>query len=456
MSKLFRSGWRFITCAGCLLMASPAWAQTIVTLSFDDTYAEHWEAARRMERYGMRGTFYVNRPRLDRRGYMSTQDVLNLQTRGHDVGGHTCHHPNLAKLVEQDIGELTRQICDDRAGLLSLGINARNFAYPFGANNAQVQQVVASCGYSTAREVGDLRHDDSCFSCPVAETVPPENVMRLRTLKSMGKHITLASYQQAIMDAERLGEPGWVILVMHHIGVANEAYSIDWETYDALLSWLAARGSLGTQVQSVAQVVQADTQPGMWGPPPAGRQAWDNMLLNGGLDYYHDSEGSDVPDCWRRAGWGDNTYSWWREDEGPGNYAQTVTIDSWQEGARRLISKQDLGACAPLVEPGSRYRLRVNYRATALTYFMIYYRNSDGSWRDWARSPNIAPTTRFHTVTWDTPPLPPDAVAASVGLSITHQGTLTVDDFRLTQMGPYTPLGALHLDGGVILPDSDD
>ncbi len=77
-------------------------------------------------------------------------------------------------------------------------MNARNFAYPFGANNEQVQKVVASCGYNTAREVGDLRHEDSCFSCPVAETVPPQNPMRLRTLKSMGQRITLASYQETI------------------------------------------------------------------------------------------------------------------------------------------------------------------------------------------------------------------------------------------------------------------
>ncbi len=109
MAIVNRFLWHTLVCAACLLLATPARAQTIVTLSFDDTYAEHWEAARRMETYGMRGTFYVNRPRLDRRGFMSTKDVLSLQARGHDVGGHTSHHPNLARLVEQDIGELTRQ-----------------------------------------------------------------------------------------------------------------------------------------------------------------------------------------------------------------------------------------------------------------------------------------------------------------------------------------------------------
>ena len=107
-----------------------------ISLTFDDTYGPQLEAAAILEAHGLRGTFYVNSPQLhratanpDAHSSMSIGDVLGMQARGHEIGGHTLGHLSLTDVPEV---ERIREILGDRAQLVHLGLDARSFAYPYG------------------------------------------------------------------------------------------------------------------------------------------------------------------------------------------------------------------------------------------------------------------------------------------------------------------------------------
>ena len=111
--------------------------------------------------HGMRGTYYINTG--DMWG-MSWSQIHDLADAGHEIGGHTLDHADLTSL---STAEATRQVCDDRNNLIAQGFTATSFAYPYGRNNASVQQVVRNCGYTSARDV-----TGGTETIPPAEPVP--------------------------------------------------------------------------------------------------------------------------------------------------------------------------------------------------------------------------------------------------------------------------------------------
>ena len=402
----------------------PALARAIVTLTFDDTLAEHEEAARLLEEHGLHGTFFVNSPRLGQRGYLQLHALQSLQAAGHEIGGHTVHHPRLASL---DPGEMERQICDDRANLLLAGFDVQSFAYPFGLANSGVQAAAASCGYNSARGVGGLSGPEIR-----GESTPPANPLYLRTLGSLQCDTNVFAIIDSLQRAALANETTWFILVLHHLmPTCEEPYTLSWGAFVQLLDWLEDEAGEELQVRTLQQVLGGATQPAVRGRPAPVRSTHGNLLLNASLETYSDPSRLS-PDCWQQAGWGDNEYAWLRDaNAARGAYAQTVTITRHATGARRLVTAQDLGACAPRALPGQAYLLTSWYRSSAPVYWMIYYRDARSTWHPWAVSPVFSPSERFAYRMWRTPPIPAEAEALSVGLSIASPGSLTVDDVSL-------------------------
>jgi peptidoglycan/xylan/chitin deacetylase (PgdA/CDA1 family) len=126
-----------------------------------------------------------------------------------------------------------------------------------------------------------------------------------------------------------------------------------------------------------------------------------------------------------------------------GNWAETVSVTSWQAGDAKLVltQRQSEASCLAAVTPGARYSLWVwytgswNYSGTNPTKVSIatYYRNPSGAWVYWQGSPLLAPTTSWNLANFQTAPLPAGATAISFGLAIQGVGTLTTDDYAMAQ-----------------------
>ncbi len=410
-------------------MASAAAAShppVVVSLTFDDTLADQMQADTMMANHGMHGTFYINSSRLGSTDYMTTSDALSLQAHGNEVGGHTVTHANLPTLTTD---EAKRQVCNDRVGLLGVGLRVTDFAYPFGAENSTDEKIVRDCGYNSARGIGDIVSPGTCDGCPFAETIPPLNAYALDTPDSIKDNNTLQDMENYVLQAEQ-HSGGWVILVMHHICDDCNLYSVPAAQLDAFLSWLAPRASTGTTVKTVNEVIGGSLSPGVNGPQPPPPPSTTNLLRNPSMESINSSDG--IPTCWQRGGYGTNSFTWSNtSDAQSGSTAERVQISSYTDGDRKIISPQDLGACAPATEVGHTYRVQGWYKTNGTARLVAYYRNSLGAWIFFAQGPALTTSSSYVQASWTTPALPAGSSALSVGFSLRSVGYLQADNMRL-------------------------
>lgn len=158
-----------------------------------------------------------------------------------------------------------------------------------------------------------------------------------------------------------------------------------------------------------------------------------NLLTNPSLEI--DADGNGTADCWQRAGYGTNTFTWTRLGPGQGHgsdYAESLQVTSRTSGDRKLIQLLDAGTCAPAVTAGARYALSGWYKSTVSTGIVVYYRTTAGVWKYWQTSADFAPAGNWTQGSYTTPPLPSDATALSFGMYLNKPGTLVTDDYAMS------------------------
>lgn len=234
-------------------------APTTVSLTFDDTFAEQAPAVEMLRQRGLRSTLYVNSPRIGTSGYLSKAQLDSMVAGGSEVAGHTLTHADLATST---LGDVKRQVCNDRVNLLDLGYRVTSFAYPFGSVNPTVKQVVQECGYNSGRGVADLLSPGyGCTGCPTAESIPPADVWKIRTPQSVQSDTTLEMLKNYVTQAETT-TGGWVPLIFHHVCNGCATNGIDMATLTEFADWLQQRPT-STQVRTVDQVVGGTLKPGV-------------------------------------------------------------------------------------------------------------------------------------------------------------------------------------------------
>ncbi|AGL20822.1 Ig-like domain-containing protein [Actinoplanes sp. N902-109] len=412
----------------------PARAPVTVSLTYDDGTDDQLEAADIMAQHGVTGTFYLNSSRFGAPGRLNADEARALQSAGNEIGGHSVTHADLPTLTAD---EQKRQICNDRSSLLAQGLRVTNFAYPYGDDSPETQQIVAACGYNSARVVGDIVSPGSCSGCPFAEQIPPTNRYSIRTPDSIKPRISLVDMQNYVLQAEQ-GGGGWVVIVMHRVCDDCDPYAVTPAKLDAFLSWLTPRAADGTVVRTVAEVVGGDVQPSVTGPVPPPRDVTAGLLHNQSMDA--DTSGDGIPDCWQRGGYGDNSWAWANSStphSAPA--AMQVSISSFTSGDRRIMTPQDLGACAPEIVPGHTYQMKAWYQSVGTSRLVAYYRDKSNRWVYLSQGPFLAPAATWRETTWTTPELPDAASALSVGLSLRSTGRIVADDFSLTDTDQIAP-----------------
>ncbi len=425
---------------------------TAVSLTFDDGDADQAMAARILAEHQLPGTFYIITGAIGSPGYLTLADIRGLAAQGNEIGGHTVSHLDLTQV---SLPEARRQVCQSRAILSGWGFRVTSFAYPDGSQNPAVRQIVQECGYNSARLDGGLR-SPTCDDCAAAGPFQPTDPYSVQTPDQVDNSWTLADLEHSVTDAEQTG--GWVPLVFHHICDTPVCgpLSVRASTLRTFTDWLADRTQLGTQVETVDQVMGGPVRPvEQVGPaPPHG-------VVNGSLETLgaYDADESDlgsstthptVPRCWTESGYGKNTANWTHVPGGHnGGWAEQVTVTSHSSGDTKLLPRFDLGECAPPATPGRAYQLTAWYHGTVRTQYSVYYRTPQGRWVYWTSSPFFAPTTQWALASWRTPALPADGSAVSFGLAVADVGTLTTDDYGIRSEPPEPastpPQGGLSL-----------
>lgn len=143
-----------------ILAAGETPRRRTVTITFDDSYADNFEAARVLHEHGLPATFFIptqyvettlrypwdaHLPPLPN---LTWAEIRQMVQWGHDIGSHSVSHPNFRELGD---AAALKELIDSRAVLQErLDRPIDWFAFPFGASanfRPEQAQLVAQAGY---------------------------------------------------------------------------------------------------------------------------------------------------------------------------------------------------------------------------------------------------------------------------------------------------------------------
>ena len=408
-------------------------AQTVVTLGFDDGFASQYAAHPKLLQYGMRATYYVNSGLLGKAGYMTMADVQRLQAAGMEIGGHTINH----RVLAPNPSDLIAQVCQDRVTLTDAGLRVTSFAYPEGAYDPTAEDVVATCGYNSARTVGGIRSGSVCGACPVGERLAPLDPYVIHTPDSIKSTTTLAMLQTYVTQAEAATDPTfkWVPLVFHEVCASScSGLYVSRTTFDQFIDWLATRptGPDGTVVRTVDDVIGGAAMPAVSTPPETVRVAPDEPLVNASLEA---AANPSVPDCFEVLTLGGSTAISERRSDGHTGMAQRITGSNLATGRDVKILRARTAQCAVATTAGEVFSISLWYRSTITPQIMVFSQQGAGaSYLYHSQSPPLAATDPgggWTRATFVTPPMPSGATSMTFGLAMKTNGEMSLDDVAI-------------------------
>jgi len=148
LDLLVQSGYRALQPED--LMGYQSDSKPAYLLTFDDGTRDHYEVVLPLlARYKTRGIFFVPTAKLDREGYLSTEQAQEMSRLGQTIGLHSHEHRRLDTLGEEDIRvqmELSQQKLEKITGAKPVV-----FAPPGGFINRRVRNVAIECGVRVIR-----------------------------------------------------------------------------------------------------------------------------------------------------------------------------------------------------------------------------------------------------------------------------------------------------------------
>jgi peptidoglycan/xylan/chitin deacetylase (PgdA/CDA1 family) len=159
--------------------------------------------------------------------FMTADQVMTMQTAGHEVGAHTRTHLDLTAI---DHDQRVDQISGGRQDLLSVGITPANtLAYPYGAYNTDVQQTAGQAGFVGARTIlpGFNGKNTDKFGLYA---------------RSVNADTTLAQVQSWVDQAR--ANKQWLVLTFHAIktDLGNDPYGATPTTMQGIVNYLSGNG----------------------------------------------------------------------------------------------------------------------------------------------------------------------------------------------------------------------
>lgn len=145
--------------------AFPGGRLRALVMSYDDGNVQDRRLVGLFNKHGIKGSFHLNSAKLGQPHYLDRAEIKTLY-RGHEVSGHSLHHPHLTHLGEEGV---RHEVGDDRADLEKLtGVAVPGFSYPFGTHDARVIGILRSLGIRYARTVANQGRLDFLPADPLA------------------------------------------------------------------------------------------------------------------------------------------------------------------------------------------------------------------------------------------------------------------------------------------------
>jgi peptidoglycan/xylan/chitin deacetylase (PgdA/CDA1 family) len=199
----------------------------IVSLTFDDGYESvYFHALPILSKYNYRGVSYVPTGLIEEAGYMTWQQVRELQnTHRWEIGSHSQNHLELPTIPES---EMIDEVVGSKRILAEHGITATNFATPFGAYDS-----------ATVREIAKIYQTHRGFWDREQLNTRPFDRYTLQ-VQSVERDTQLEDVQQWI-DAAHINNE-WLVLVLHDIAPnpnSDEQYVTTPDFLDSVANYIS-------------------------------------------------------------------------------------------------------------------------------------------------------------------------------------------------------------------------
>ncbi len=112
-----------------------------VIFTFDDAWISEWNSAiPLLDKYGIKATFFINRPHL----LTEEQKIIlhKLQNKGHEIACHGYNHKNVVEYVDSTDILLAKEILPAKELLTQYGFNIKAYAYPFGSSTPAIDSLL--------------------------------------------------------------------------------------------------------------------------------------------------------------------------------------------------------------------------------------------------------------------------------------------------------------------------
>lgn len=137
------------------LMKSNLYSKPKVTLdtSWDDGGSFDKRIVRHLEDLGLPATFYIVVDWVGKPGFLTWDEIKEIDKKGFKIGSHTMTHPQDLKMLHDEQLHYEIQNSKDMIETV-LGHGIDSFCYPRGRADERVKRFVAEAGYVTARGTG--------------------------------------------------------------------------------------------------------------------------------------------------------------------------------------------------------------------------------------------------------------------------------------------------------------
>lgn len=222
---------------------SPSLENGAVSLGFDDGIESQYQYAwPLMQQRSMTGTFYAISGDVGSYGSLTKTELLDLQTYGNEIASHSIDHPDFTTLSTSQIQQECQQ---SKATLQGMGLTINNFAYPCGASNPTVDNIVKTYYHSG-------RYGGGVMTLPFSDF----HVTGWTSYSNTDAE-DLAQYKQGVDMAAQ--SKGWTVLYFHDFFTddANGGRITD-KCFAQVLDYIQSKG---VQVLTVEQALNMNIDP---------------------------------------------------------------------------------------------------------------------------------------------------------------------------------------------------
>lgn len=219
-----------------------AYANGVITFTFDDGYVSQLLAEQMLDQYGWAATAYPIIEQLNTSGGVTTADLIRMQDKGWDVGTHAytgAMHNATGGATGVSQAVLEADLDAQIAWLQSNGFHApEHWAYPQGYYN------------DTVLSVAKKRFTACCHTRGEGyESINPGEALRIgRVGLGLGVDLTFAQTRVTGVAAAK----GWQVFMLHKLG-ATASDSITWASSD-FLTLLGSIASAGCAVRTMSEM----------------------------------------------------------------------------------------------------------------------------------------------------------------------------------------------------------